>query len=79
MAGGGIAGIAAAVGLAERGVRWSWSSRRTSSAAGSGRGRSTTTATVVTMSRGFHAFFRQYYNLRALLRRVDPALERWCR
>jgi isorenieratene synthase len=27
------------------------------------------------MSRGFHAFFRQYYNLRALLRRVDPALE----
>ena len=29
----------------------------------------------VTMSRGFHAFFRQYYNLRALLRRVDPALE----
>ena len=28
------------------------------------------------MSRGFHAFFRQYYNLRALLRRTDPALER---
>ena len=28
------------------------------------------------MSRGFHAFFRQYYNLRGLLRRVDPALER---
>ena len=27
------------------------------------------------MSRGFHAFFRQYYNLRGLLRRVDPALE----
>ena len=26
------------------------------------------------MSRGFHAFFRQYYNLRTLLRRVDPAL-----
>ena len=25
------------------------------------------------MSRGFHAFFRQYYNLRALLRRADPA------
>ncbi len=30
----------------------------------------------VTMSRGFHAFFRQYYNLRALLCRVDPALDR---
>lgn len=28
------------------------------------------------MSRGFHAFFRQYYNLRALLRRADPGLER---
>ena len=28
------------------------------------------------MSRGFHAFFRQYYNLRALLRRIDPGLTR---
>ena len=27
------------------------------------------------MSRGFHAFFRQYYNLRALLRRIDPDLQ----
>jgi isorenieratene synthase len=26
------------------------------------------------MERGFHAFFRQYYNLRALLKRIDPAL-----
>ena len=26
------------------------------------------------MNRGFHAFFRQYYNLRALLRRADPGL-----
>ena len=25
------------------------------------------------MNRGFHAFFRQYYNLRDLLRRIDPA------
>jgi isorenieratene synthase len=32
--------------------------------------------TPVTMSRGFHAFFRQYYNLRGLLRRTDPGLER---
>ncbi|GAA1587092.1 FAD-dependent oxidoreductase [Kribbella sancticallisti] len=30
----------------------------------------------VTMSRGFHAFFKQYYNLRHLLARTDPALER---
>ena len=28
------------------------------------------------MSRGFHAFFRQYYNLRAVLRRTDPTLSR---
>ncbi len=28
------------------------------------------------MTRGFHAFFRQYYNLRGLLRRTDPALAR---
>ena len=26
------------------------------------------------MNRGFHAFFRQYYNLRDLLRRIDPGL-----
>jgi len=26
------------------------------------------------MNRGFHAFFRQYYNLRNLLRRIDPEL-----
>ncbi|HJT02853.1 MAG TPA: FAD-dependent oxidoreductase, partial [Pseudonocardiaceae bacterium] len=38
------------------------------------RGWPTTLAdgSAVTMSRGFHAFFRQYYNLRALLRRADP-------
>lgn len=28
------------------------------------------------MSRGFHAFFRQYYNLRSLLARTDPSLDR---
>ena len=27
------------------------------------------------MERGFHAFFRNYYNLRSLLRRVDPDLD----
>ena len=32
--------------------------------------------TSTTMSRGFHAFFRQYYNLRSLLRRTDPTLDR---
>ena len=80
--GGGIAGIAAAVGLAERGVQVTLIERE---AQLGGRVRSWPVDhddptprpdTPVTMSRGFHAFFRQYYNLRALLRRVDPALER---
>ncbi|MFD8383153.1 FAD-dependent oxidoreductase [Streptomyces sp. NPDC059679] len=75
--GGGIAGLTAATALAERGVRVTLYEReevlggrlagwRTRLADGS----------TVTMSRGFHAFFRQYYNLRALLRRTDPALSR---
>ena len=70
--GGGIAGLAAATVLAERGVRVTLleadarlGGRVASWELGDGR----------TMSRGFHAFFRQYYNLRALLGRVDPGLE----
>jgi len=76
VAGGGIAGMAAAVGLAERGVPVilvepfpqlggrvrAWPVQHGNDA--------------VTMSRGFHAFFRQYYNLRGLLRRIDPGLRR---
>jgi len=75
--GGGIAGLAAATGLAERGVRVvlleacetlggrvrAWPLDLPDGQRG-------------TMSRGFHAFFRQYYNLRALLRRADPDLSR---
>lgn len=71
--GGGIAGIAAAVALAERGVRVHLLERE-SQLGGRLRGWPTTLTdgSAVTMSRGFHAFFRQYYNLRALLRRADP-------
>ena len=71
--GGGIAGIAAAVALAERGVHVHLLERE-QQLGGRLRGWSTTLAdgSAVTMSRGFHAFFRQYYNLRALLRRADP-------
>jgi isorenieratene synthase len=75
VAGGGIAGIAAAVGLAERGVPVIMVEPHDQLG---GRVRSWTVAhgdDQVTMSRGFHAFFRQYYNLRALLRRVDPDLQ----
>ncbi|HEX2263318.1 MAG TPA: FAD-dependent oxidoreductase, partial [Pseudonocardiaceae bacterium] len=71
--GGGIAGIAAAVALAERGVQVQLIERE-QQLGGRLRGWPTTLAdgSSVTMSRGFHAFFRQYYNLRALLRRADP-------
>jgi isorenieratene synthase len=75
VAGGGIAGIAAAVGLAERGVPVIMVEPHQQLG---GRVRSwpvTHGDDHVTMSRGFHAFFRQYYNLRALLRRVDPDLQ----
>ncbi|MFI7382889.1 FAD-dependent oxidoreductase [Streptomyces sp. NPDC049813] len=78
--GGGIAGLAAAVGLAERGVRVTLFERE-ASLGGRLAGWSTRLAdgSTATMSRGFHAFFRQYYNLRALLRRTDPHLERLTR
>jgi isorenieratene synthase len=71
--GGGIAGVAAAVALAERGVHVQLVEREPQ-LGGRLRGWPTTLAdgSTVTMSRGFHAFFRQYYNLRALLRRADP-------
>jgi carotenoid phi-ring synthase / carotenoid chi-ring synthase len=76
--GGGLAGMAAAVSLAERGAKVtvreagpvlggrlsSWPDQLTAAAGGG----------PIEMERGFHAFFRQYYNARALLRRVDPKL-----
>ena len=74
VAGGGIAGIAAAVALAERGVSVIMIEPHDQLG---GRVRAWPVVhgpDQVTMSRGFHAFFRQYYNLRALLRRVDPDL-----
>ncbi|MFE9173175.1 FAD-dependent oxidoreductase [Streptomyces kebangsaanensis] len=75
--GGGIAGLTAATALAERGVRTTLYERE-AQLGGRLAGWPTRLAdgTAVTMSRGFHAFFRQYYNLRALLRRTDPALSR---
>ena len=75
--GGGIAGLTAALGLAERGVRVTLLER--SERLG---GRVASWPVTLAdgspshMSRGFHAFFRQYYNLRAVLRRTDPALDR---
>ena len=79
--GGGIAGLAAVTGLAERGVSVEvlerephlggrvagWSDRLDDGPLA---------GTEVANNRGFHAFFRQYYNLRAMLRRSDPQLSR---
>ncbi|WP_431782676.1 FAD-dependent oxidoreductase [Streptomyces chumphonensis] len=73
--GGGIAGLTAAVALAERGVRVELLEREPVLGGRVGGWATTLTdGTDVTMSRGFHAFFRQYYNLRNLLRRADPTL-----
>lgn len=74
--GGGIAGLAAACGLAERDVEVVLLERE-SGLGGRLLGWETTLAdgSTATMSRGFHAFFRQYYNLRGLLRRTDPDLD----
>lgn len=73
--GAGIAGLAAATGLAERGVAVDVFERETH-LGGRVAGWPDTLhdGSAAAMNRGFHAFFRQYYNLRALLRRVDPDL-----
>ena len=74
--GGGIAGVAAATVLAERGIATTLLEREP---ALGGRAGATplrlATGETVQMERGFHAFFRQYYNLRNLLRRISPDLD----
>ena len=75
VAGGGLAGVAAAVILAERGVSVVLAERE--SFLGGRAGAWTdqlATGESFEMERGFHAFFRQYYNLQALLRRIDDEL-----
>lgn len=73
--GGGIAGISAACVLAERGVQVTLVEKE--SFLGGRAGAWTdqlATGEKFEMERGFHAFFRQYYNLKRLLQRIDPAL-----
>lgn len=73
--GAGIAGLSAAIALAERGVHVELYERApTLGGRLSGRPTRLADGSTATMTRGFHAFFRQYYNLRALLRRIDPDL-----
>lgn len=73
--GAGIAGLSAAAGLAERGVTVDVVERETHLGGRVGGWSDTLgDGTDVSMNRGFHAFFRQYYNLRKLLRLIDPQL-----
>jgi isorenieratene synthase len=73
--GAGIAGLAAATGLAERGVTVEVIERNPYLGGRvAGWTETLPDGTDVAMNRGFHAFFRQYYNLRNLLRRIDPQL-----
>lgn len=75
--GGGIAGIAAATLLSERGVHVTLVESEPHLGGRAGAWPDTLAdGTPFAMERGFHAFFRQYYNLRALLRRIDPTLAR---
>jgi len=75
VAGGGLAGVAAATVLAERGVSVVLAERETflGGRAGAWTDR-LSSGEPFEMERGFHAFFRQYYNLQALLRRIDEDL-----
>jgi isorenieratene synthase len=72
--GAGIAGLAAATGLAERGISVDIVEREEYLGGRVGAWTEQYRGVEVAMNRGFHAFFRQYYNLRELLRRVDPQL-----
>ncbi len=73
--GGGIAGLASAAVLAERGVKVTLIEKQAYLGGRAGSWQDTLEdGTDFEMERGFHAFFRQYYNLRNLLKRVDPEL-----
>lgn len=73
--GGGIAGIAAATALSERGLRVALvEAEPFLGGRAAGWTETLESGEILDMERGFHAFFRQYYSLRRLLRRVDPEL-----
>lgn len=73
--GGGIAGLSAATELAERDVHVTLLEGQPQLGGRASSWEVTLpTGEQTRMSRGFHAFFRQYYQLRALLRRADPTL-----
>ncbi|WP_250036531.1 FAD-dependent oxidoreductase [Paractinoplanes maris] len=73
--GGGIAGMTAALLLAERGVTVTVLERDDRLGGRlSAWPRTMADGSVQMVGHGFHAFFRQYYNWRNILRRIDPSL-----
>jgi isorenieratene synthase len=73
--GGGLAGASATTVLAERGATVTLFERaEVLGGRLSGWSDRLATGERFEMERGFHAFFRQYHNVRELLRRVDPGL-----
>ncbi|MEU6022215.1 FAD-dependent oxidoreductase [Micromonospora sp. NPDC047134] len=73
--GGGIAGVSAAVVLAERGVEVTVLEAAPTLGGRLGAWPQTLAdGTRQVNEHGFHAFFRQYYNWRNILRRIDPKL-----
>jgi isorenieratene synthase len=73
--GGGIAGMSAAVVLAERGVRVTvLEGGRCLGGRLSAWPDTLADGSAQMVEHGFHAFFRQYYNWRSILRRIDPEL-----
>src|ERR1700755_3572498 len=73
--GGGIAGISAAVVLAERGVAVTVLEAAPTLGGRLGAWPHTLPdGTEQVVEHGFHAFFRHYYTWRDVLRRIDPAL-----
>ncbi|SHJ94583.1 isorenieratene synthase [Pseudonocardia thermophila] len=73
--GGGIAGISAAVVLAERGVRVTLLEAAPTLGGRLGAWpHQLSDGSTQVVEHGFHAFFRHYYTWRAILRRIDPQL-----
>jgi uncharacterized protein with NAD-binding domain and iron-sulfur cluster len=73
--GGGIAGVSAALVLAERGVKVELLEAAPHLGGRLGTwDRRLSDGSEVVVEHGYHGFFRQYYTLRDILRRLDPDL-----
>jgi isorenieratene synthase len=69
--GGGIAGLSAAANLSERGFEVSLFERNQYLGGKLGSWTFKSNGKKLQVEHGFHAFFRQYYNLRAFMQRLD--------